>query len=627
MSFTVTEIVSGDRQHGELQYSKEGTIEDDLASSSSSDSPNPSDEVRTILEVISQCIQSLFRIGILVRKVAQRDRFQRALQQSGSNFLASFDTDYVGHKYPKLREPATEWLAERIGNANAKRRQYIKYCRDHKTRLGTVLDEQQQAITTGADADADVDFDDRTTVNVSSKATTLLPVGPTEFRQLEINITEEEDRMSLFSVTTASTTFDSTMSLKLPSLEELSPDSEPFECPICFTLQSFRKEKAWKAHALRDLKAYVCTIGGQDCGNELFSSRDTWFDHELKHHRSNYTCPLCKEEVIGKASMELHVESAHGGFDKEQISMLVEAGRVVPTHLEASDCPFCDEWAEALESRDHGKEGSVIQKEDHTLVPRSRFKRHVATHQEQLAIFVVPRSSECDEEDGIGSEKSDISGSGTRKDENTVVPPKDGPGLETEPEPEEDAEPDLTATTTKENNELLAKSRIQNKFAEVAAAIDTYLNSRLLPGSGSLARDALPNIHLSGFYDNSSQQPCLFFSPIFRILPTGRERIKVGRHSERESYSFVPTSDILPTIKVGFKSKVVSHNHCEFWHEEGKWYIKDVKSSSGTFLNQIRLSAAGVESKRFLIHSGDIVQLGINYKVGRKRLRGCVQVV
>lgn len=47
-----------------------------------------------------------------------------------------------------------------------------------------------------------------------------------------------------------------------------------------------------------------------------------------------------------------------------------------------------------LKARSKRDDGSVVQTEDRTLVPRSHFKRHVATHQEQLAIFVVPKSGE-----------------------------------------------------------------------------------------------------------------------------------------------------------------------------------------------------------------------------------------
>jgi pSer/pThr/pTyr-binding forkhead associated (FHA) protein len=77
---------------------------------------------------------------------------------------------------------------------------------------------------------------------------------------------------------------------------------------------------------------------------------------------------------------------------------------------------------------------------------------------------------------------------------------------------------------------------------------------------------------------------------------------------------------------VGFKSKVVSRRHCEFWYENGKWYIRDVKSSSGTFLNHIRLSPPSQESKAFPVNDGDIIQLGIDFKGGEEMIFRCVKM-
>lgn len=143
--------------------------------------------------------------------------------------------------------------------------------------------------------------------------------------------------------------------------------------------------------------------------------------------------------------------------------------------------------------------------------------------------------------------------------------------------------------------------------------------------TGDLSQDMLPAIRFSTFYDPRSNRPSLQFTPVSRTLPTGKETIKVGRYSERENHAPVPinTPSAAP---VGFKSKVVSRRHCEFWYEKGKWYIKDVKSSSGTFLNHIRLSAPGTESKPFPINDGDIVQLGIDFKGGEEMIYRCVKM-
>jgi pSer/pThr/pTyr-binding forkhead associated (FHA) protein len=137
--------------------------------------------------------------------------------------------------------------------------------------------------------------------------------------------------------------------------------------------------------------------------------------------------------------------------------------------------------------------------------------------------------------------------------------------------------------------------------------------------------EVLPSIRFSTFYDPRATRPSLTFSPISRTLPTGGEIIRVGRYSERDTQPNVP-HNAPSAAPVGFKSKVVSRRHCEFWYEDGKWFIKDVKSSSGTFLNHIRLSPPGTESKPFPVNDGDIVQLGIDFKGGEEMIFRCVKM-
>jgi len=137
--------------------------------------------------------------------------------------------------------------------------------------------------------------------------------------------------------------------------------------------------------------------------------------------------------------------------------------------------------------------------------------------------------------------------------------------------------------------------------------------------------EVLPSIRFSTFYDPRATRPSLTFSPISRTLPTGGEIIRVGRYSERDTQPNIP-HNAPSAAPVGFKSKVVSRRHCEFWYEDGKWFIKDVKSSSGTFLNHIRLSPPGTESKPFPVNDGDIVQLGIDFKGGEEMIFRCVKM-
>ncbi|KAJ3123022.1 hypothetical protein HK098_002278 [Nowakowskiella sp. JEL0407] len=88
----------------------------------------------------------------------------------------------------------------------------------------------------------------------------------------------------------------------------------------------------------------------------------------------------------------------------------------------------------------------------------------------------------------------------------------------------------------------------------------------------------------------------------------GRQVIKDGQVQGRAANPILSASDIW------FTSKVVSRNHAEMWVKDGQLYIKDIGSSSGTFLNKMRLSPSGKESRPYPIKEGDTLQFGIDYK-------------
>ncbi|KAH6572823.1 hypothetical protein BASA50_001871 [Batrachochytrium salamandrivorans] len=69
------------------------------------------------------------------------------------------------------------------------------------------------------------------------------------------------------------------------------------------------------------------------------------------------------------------------------------------------------------------------------------------------------------------------------------------------------------------------------------------------------------------------------------------------------------------SLYVAFRSKVVSRTHAEIWvGRDGQIYFKDIGSSSGTFLNRLRLSPSGKESRPYPLKSGDVIQLGVDYQ-------------
>ncbi|KAK6584986.1 hypothetical protein PZA11_003210 [Diplocarpon coronariae] len=189
-----------------------------------------------------------------------------------------------------------------------------------------------------------------------------------------------------------------------------------------------------------------------------------------------------------------------------------------------------------------------------------------------------------------------------------------------------DVTSDLTASMARTRSATTPGVAADIPFVEGGAPQpESRAEPTMTNGSGGGMAYQLPSIRFSAHQDPRAQRPSLVFPSTSRILPTGRETIKVGRYSERDLQPS-HASNIPSSAPVGFKSKVVSRRHCEFWCSGGRWFIKDVKSSSGTFLNHIRLSSPGTESRPFPVNDGDIVQLGIDFKGGEEMIFRCVKI-
>ncbi|KAI5118371.1 hypothetical protein M0805_008699 [Coniferiporia weirii] len=118
----------------------------------------------------------------------------------------------------------------------------------------------------------------------------------------------------------------------------------------------------------------------------------------------------------------------------------------------------------------------------------------------------------------------------------------------------------------------------------------------------------------------------LHFEPISRDVREGDMPLRIGRFTDRSGMG-VAALNAQNTNKLAFKSKVVSRAHAEVWCESGgKFFIKDTKSSSGTFLNHIRLSGPNADSRPFPLKDGDVLQLGVDYQGGTEEIYKCVKM-
>ena len=168
----------------------------------------------------------------------------------------------------------------------------------------------------------------------------------------------------------------------------------------------------------------------------------------------------------------------------------------------------------------------------------------------------------------------------------------------------------VNGTSTNEDDSRRTRERPSEPMAEPAEGTE---------------KAKLPTIRFLPHQEIRNGKQSLHFNPVSRTMPDDSCIIRVGRYSEREGIPI--TNPTMPSdAPVGFKSKVVSRKHCEFSFANGQWHVKDVASSSGTFLNHIRLSQPNAESRLFPVKDGDILQLGIDFRGGEEMIFRCVKI-
>lgn len=88
-------------------------------------------------------------------------------------------------------------------------------------------------------------------------------------------------------------------------------------------------------------------------------------------------------------------------------------------------------------------------------------------------------------------------------------------------------------------------------------------------------------------------------------VPFFPDVLRIGRQTNNKT---------IPTPLNGyFDSKVLSRQHAEVWADRnGKIWIRDVKSSNGTFVNGARLSQENRDSDPNELHEQDMLELGID---------------
>jgi hypothetical protein len=182
--------------------------------------------------------------------------------------------------------------------------------------------------------------------------------------------------------------------LRVVRLQDLSHHHEPFECPYCYSIVQARRQHSWRKHVLSDLRAYVCMF--EDCDAGLFEDKAAWARHDAEEHRRQWDCQHCRNTdrpFSSSQGLHEHLRSLHAGHElpPEVLHQVVKASSR-PLNETAPDCPLCDFDIEV--NRQADRAGQAIPSGSQAVIPLAELQKHLALHQEQLALFAIPPAVE-----------------------------------------------------------------------------------------------------------------------------------------------------------------------------------------------------------------------------------------
>ncbi|CAI6262046.1 unnamed protein product [Periconia digitata] len=315
------------------------------------DEDEDQNEESELLQEMDNCLELLFFKGShILRQAGPTDVFLKSLNRPEHHLERNSDVIHVGEAFPKLAMGEFSWLRLRLGRAITDRRQYLDYIRDHHGNsgghsIGSLLSQN---------------LEDVSSVPVNSYLqSNLIALSPGKVPKLPHQILQYGLRI---------------------------------ECPFCYNRVTFESEEIWQQHVFSDLRAYVCTF--PNCEAPYFCNEDDWFSHEMQKHRVNFVCAFCAgTSCETEEDYKTHVLAHHPDLleiDSDHEEPVLEVARKPLKQIATNACPFCMD--------DHLQADQKAAKRDVQINPfncvlyvdPSVFKRHLASHLQQLALSAIP---------------------------------------------------------------------------------------------------------------------------------------------------------------------------------------------------------------------------------------------
>jgi len=416
---------------------------DEPADADSFDGSPPDTELGQIALDMADVVNCLLRLSVAIRNPAPHDRYVKTKLAEKSHF-EPFDIRHVHSKFGQIQP----WLAERLGKAISRRRQYLKYRESHHEKLAYGLDQDDVGAHDVPEAET-----------VASSIPSHLKDGGGSSSQIQarLPIFRDDGSDAGMSQTSYATSIAHSDELTIPPLPK-EAQFGPFQCGFCYMIIVVQDRASWKyvslypglnissnylnppanpgprKHVYGDLQPCRCPPPFPSCLRSLFSQlpsstmpkllplvlvlvevltdsvadvcledncvtpereyprRHEWMEHVRQHHWKTYRCPTCQSPFSSFADCKNHVLSSqcdHPAKGREaELEALVKLSEHPLDIGNGVPCPLCHE----------------------ILNSEQKYQRHVGRHQEQLSLFALPSfdpESEPDEEtdDDEGSDE------------------------------------------------------------------------------------------------------------------------------------------------------------------------------------------------------------------------------
>jgi len=214
---------------------------------------------------IAHFITCLYKFSIATQNPTPRDRLEKCSKIDMSHYEV-FDIQHLAEKFPAAREH--DYLIQRLGRANTKRRQLLKYYDQHHEKIAGHGDTAAEAHDQRDDASEANTANNASEANTATAATgmtrtdttvsTYVPRGDFEAVDMdsidtrsESGFSQSSDADSDFTQTSYASFTGGMGSLRVPDPPE--GYDVHLQCPYCFTLMVVENRLSWmyaisKAH-------------------------------------------------------------------------------------------------------------------------------------------------------------------------------------------------------------------------------------------------------------------------------------------------------------------------------------------------------------------------------------------